>query len=101
MRFFAFLSLLLCTCLLAVTAQASELSVSYLKDTGRKENFQSFISKLDSNGIALKKHDANEPLHLGRDGDAYWIVLNVEHSNLQEPLTIYFGNTDHGRSGSR
>ena len=99
MRFFAFFIPLLCSCLIAITAQASDLSISYFKDQNRIENFQSFIPKLDSKTIPLQKQDKHTPLNLGSDGVPHWIVIDIDHPRLQEPLTLDFGNTDNGRTG--
>lgn len=82
-----------------MTAQASNISISYLNDTSGKENFQTFISKLDSKTAPLKQHDVTKPISFGHDGTPYWIVINITHDRLQEPLILSFGNTDHGRHG--
>ena len=99
MRFFSFLTVLFCAVFCAASAQASDIAVSYYKDASRTENFQSFISKLDSKKIKLERLEDDATFYLDHDHSPYWIVLNVRHANLQEPLTLYFGNTDQARSG--
>jgi signal transduction histidine kinase/DNA-binding response OmpR family regulator/HPt (histidine-containing phosphotransfer) domain-containing protein len=85
--------------MIAFSAHASDISVSYFKDPSRTENFQTFISKIDNKAIPLQKHNSNSALMLGSDGTPHWIVIDIQHPQLQEPLTLDFGNADNGRTG--